>query len=133
LMSISTPSKKCYDCIVEDIMDLQSLLNSRRDQILKAAQQHGAYNVRLFGSVARGEADDQSDIDLLVCFKPEFSLFDHAALVVELEQILGCKVDVISEDGLYPRVHPDRVQANILKDAVPLWRKPERSMEHGRE
>jgi predicted nucleotidyltransferase len=71
-----------------------------RDAVLEAAQRHGAHHVRVFGSVARGEARDDSDIDLLVEFDRERSLLDHAALLNDLEDLLGCKVDVVDEGGL---------------------------------
>ncbi len=76
---------------------------------------HGAQNVRVFGSVARGEADSQSDIDLLVEFKRGTTLLGHAALVQELEDLLGVKVDVVSERGLR-----DRVREHVLREAVAI-------------
>lgn len=69
-------------------MNPQTLLKEKRDQILAAAAQHGATNVRVFGSVARGEADEKSDIDILVTFEAGRRLLDHAALLVELEELL---------------------------------------------
>jgi predicted nucleotidyltransferase len=83
--------------------------------LLKGAAQHGARNVRVFGSVARGEAGEKSDIDFLVELEPGRSLLDHAALLVELEELLGHRVDVVTERGLRPRVR-DRV----LREAVAL-------------
>lgn len=71
--------------------------------------------MRVFGSVARGEADEQSDIDLIVEFEPGRSLLDHAALWLELQELLGCKVDVVSERGLKPRI-----REKVLREAVPL-------------
>jgi len=71
--------------------------------------------VRLFGSVARGEAGEKSDIDLLVEFEPGRSLLDHAGLMVELEELLGRKVDVVSEQSLYWLI-----RRRILKEARPL-------------
>jgi predicted nucleotidyltransferase len=71
--------------------------------------------VRVFGSVARGEADEQSDIDLLVEFEPNRSLLDHAGLWVELQELLGVKVDVVSERGLKPRI-----RQRVLQEAIPL-------------
>lgn len=76
---------------------------------------HGAYNVRVFGSVARGQADGQRDIDLLVAFEPGRSLLDHAALWLELQELLGCEVDVVSERGIKPRL-----RERVLREAVPL-------------
>ena len=82
---------------------------------MRIAAKHGARNVRVFGSVARGEDDDKSDIDLLVEFESGRSLLDHAGLWLELQDLLGCKVDVVSERGIKPRIR-DRV----LREAVPL-------------
>lgn len=96
-------------------MGVDELLKEKREQILKIAAKHGARNVRVFGSVARGEADEKSDIDFLVELEPGRSLLDHAALLVELEELLGHRVDVVTERGLRPRVR-DRV----LREAVAL-------------
>ncbi len=96
-------------------MYLNDLLKSRREEILRIAATHGARNVRVFGSVARGEADSRSDIDLLVEFKRGTTLLGHAALVQELEELLGVKVDVVSERGLR-----DRVRERVLREAVAI-------------
>jgi predicted nucleotidyltransferase len=96
-------------------MTLEELLKDKREEILRIAARHGARNVRVFGSVARGEADAQSDIDLLVEFDPDRSLLDHAALWLELQDLLGCKVDVVSERGVKARIR-DRV----LREALPV-------------
>jgi hypothetical protein len=93
----------------------EALLKEKREEILRIAARHGARNVRVFGSVARGEADVQSDIDLLVEFEPDRSLLDHAALWLELQELLGCKVDVVSEGGVKARIR-DRV----LREALPV-------------
>ena len=91
------------------------VLEEKRDQILRIASRHGAYNIRVFGSVARGDADESSDIDLLVDFEPERSLLDHAALVLDLEELLGRKVDVVTEKGIYWLL-----RRRILKEARAL-------------
>ena len=96
-------------------MKPEALLKEKREEILRTAARHGARNVRVFGSVARGEADAQSDIDLLVEFEPDRSLLDHAALWLELQELLGCKVDVVSEGGLKARIR-DRV----VREALPV-------------
>ena len=96
-------------------MDITELLEAKKDEILRIAAKHGARNVRVFGSVARGEADERSDIDLIVEFEPERSLLDHAALWLELQELLGCKVDVVSDRGIKPRI-----RERVLRDAVPL-------------
>jgi uncharacterized protein len=96
-------------------MTSSDLLEEKRDEILQIAARHGASNVRVFGSVARGEADEGSDVDLLVDFEPGRSLLDHAALVVDLEELLGRKVDVVTEKGLYWLL-----RRRILKEARAL-------------
>lgn len=96
-------------------MNLNRLIEENRPAILEAAKRHGARNVRIFGSVARGDYDDQSDLDFLVEMEPGRSLLDHAALLNELEDILGRKVDVVSEHGIKARIK-DRV----LKEARPI-------------
>lgn len=94
---------------------IRERVDQKRTEVLRAAARHGARNLRVIGSVARGEARPDSDLDLLVDLDPGRSLLDHAALVIELETLLGCKVDVATERGLRPRVR-DRV----LAEAVPL-------------
>jgi uncharacterized protein len=96
-------------------MTREQLLKEKREKIVRVAAEHGARNVRVFGSVARGEADEQSDIDLLVEFEPERSLLDHAALWMDLQDLLGCKVDVVSDRGIKPRI-----RERVLREAVPL-------------
>ncbi|MFT0751938.1 nucleotidyltransferase family protein [Synechococcus sp. RC10A2] len=98
-------------------MTLEALLRAKRDEILQICAKYGARNVRVFGSVARGEADEQSDIDLLVEFEPNRSLLDHAGLWVELQELLGVKVDVVSAHGLKPRI-----RERVLQEAIPLCR-----------
>ena len=92
-----------------------ALLKNRRAQILAIAAQHGAHNVRIFGSVARGEARADSDIDFLVDLEKGRSLLDLGGLLMDLQDFLGCKVDVATEKGLRTRIR-DRV----LREAVPL-------------
>ncbi len=96
-------------------MSLNELLQAKREDILRTAAKYGAYNVRVFGSVARGEADEKSDIDLLVNMEPDRSLFDLGGLLTDLEDLLGCKVDVVTEKGLR-----DRIRERVLKEAVAL-------------
>jgi len=90
-------------------------LRSRRTEILEVARKHGARNVRVFGSVARGDSGPDSDVDLLVELEPGRGLLDHAALMLDLSDLLGCKVDVVTDRGIRPRIR-DRV----LLEAVPL-------------
>ncbi len=96
-------------------MDRREQLRRYRETILSIARQHGAFNVRVFGSVARGDATHESDIDLLVKFEPHRSLLDQIKPQQALEDLLGCRVEVISEDGLYWLL-----RSRILKEAQPL-------------
>jgi uncharacterized protein len=96
-------------------VSIYCLLQDKREEILRIAAKHGAYNVRVFGSVVRGEARVDSDVDFLVELTPGCSLLDHAALQLELEELLGRKVDIVPERGLKTRVR-DRV----LREAVLL-------------
>ncbi len=96
-------------------MQLNELLTQKREEILHVAAKHGARNVRLFGSVARREADEESDIDFLVEMEPGRSLLDHAALWLELQEVLGRKVDVVSDRGIKARI-----RERVLREAVPL-------------
>jgi uncharacterized protein len=84
-----------------------------RAEIMAAAARHGATNVRVFGSVARGDADADSDVDFLVDFEPGRSLLDLAGLLVELEDLLGHRVDVVTEPGLKARI-----RQRVLAEAV---------------
>ncbi len=82
-------------------MTIEQLVKSRREEILRVAAQHGAHNIRVFGSVARGEAGEESDVDLLVDLEPGRNGLDQAGLILDLEELLGRKVDVVTEAGLY--------------------------------
>lgn len=81
--------------------------------ILRLGAVYGAHNPRLFGSAARGEADPQSDVDLLVELEPGRSLFDLGGLQFELERLLSCPVDVVTERGLKARI-----RERVLREAV---------------
>ena len=96
-------------------MSIRELLQSKREKILQIAARHGARKVRVFGSVARGEARRGSDIDFLVEMEEGRSLLDLAALILDLERLLKRPVDVASERGLRPPVRKE-----ILKDAIAL-------------
>ena len=96
-------------------MYFSELLRDKREAILQVAAKHGARNVRVFGSVARGEADDQSDIDLLVDMEPGRSLLDLGGLLMDLQDLLGQNVDVVTERGLKPRI-----RERVLAEAVVL-------------
>jgi len=99
----------------DQAMPLEELLQAKREDILRTASKYGAYNVRVFGSVARGEADAESDIDLLVDMEPGRSLFDLGGLLMDLQDLLNCNVDVVTEDGLR-----DRIRERVLKEAIAL-------------
>jgi predicted nucleotidyltransferase len=90
-------------------------VRSQRDAILVLAAKYGARRVRLFGSVARGEAGAASDLDVLVDFEPGRSLLDQVGFEQDLEDLLGCPVDVVVEGGISPYL-----EATILREAVPL-------------
>ena len=96
-------------------MDTVEILKNKRDEILRIAAKHGAQNVRVFGSAARGEADSKSDVDLLVEVGPEHSAFFPGGLLADLEELLGCKVDVVTEDALHWYI-----RSRVLAEAVPL-------------
>jgi predicted nucleotidyltransferase len=96
-------------------MSIRQLLQSKRSQILQIAARHGARKVRVFGSVARGTARRNSDIDFLVDMEEGRSLLDHAALILDLERLLKRPVDVASEHGLRRLVRRE-----VLKEAVAL-------------
>lgn len=90
-------------------------LRRRRTEILSLAEEHGARRVSVFGSVARGEAGPDSDVDLLVEVEPGRSLLDLGGLLTDLEEALGCRVEVVTEKALHWYIR-DRV----LREAVPL-------------
>ena len=95
-------------------MSKRELIAKHRDAILALAAKHGATNVRVFGSVARGDDDETSDIDVLVNMEPGRSLFDQGALLMDLRDLLGCKVDVISE---HKDMRP-HFRESVLREAV---------------
>jgi predicted nucleotidyltransferase len=96
-------------------LSLEILLKEKREDILRIASMRGASNVRVFGSVARGEADSKSDIDLLVDMEPGRSIFDLGGLLMDLQDLLDHKVDVVTERGLR-----DRIRDRVLNEAIPL-------------
>lgn len=96
-------------------MGIEELLKTKREEVLRVAASHGAKNVRVFGSAARGDAGATSDVDLLVEMEDGRSLFDLAALWQDLEKLLGRRVDIAEPEGLHWYIR-DRV----LKEAVPL-------------
>ena len=96
-------------------MGIRAELHKRRVEILELAERYGANNLRLFGSVARGDDTDNSDVDILIVLEPGRSLMDHAALKVELEDLLGRSVDIATESGL-----KSKFRERILREAVTL-------------
>ena len=90
-------------------------LRARRDEILRLAQQYGASNVRVFGSVARDQAGQGSDVDLLVTVRDQVSVFELVGLWLDLKDLLGCEVSLIT-DGIPDR----RFLRRIMSDAVTL-------------
>ena len=97
------------------IGEIERLLKSKREEILEIAARHGAINVRIFGSASRGEAGEESDIDLLVDVGPGRTPFFPGGLLADLEELLGWRVDVVTAEGLHWYIR-DRV----LNEAVPL-------------
>lgn len=91
------------------------LLNKSREEIQRIAAHHGAYNIRVFGSFARGEAGPQSDLDLLISVGPKTTPWFPGGLVADLEQLLGRRVDIITDGGLSPLI-----RERVLGEAVPL-------------
>ncbi|MGA2500818.1 MAG: nucleotidyltransferase family protein [Tepidisphaeraceae bacterium] len=87
----------------------------RRDEIIAVASRYGASDIRIFGSVARGDASENSDLDLVVRLEPGRSLFDQGGLLMDLRELLGIKVDVVSEGAL-----TGRFGQIVRKEAVPL-------------
>ena len=96
-------------------MDIYEQIAAKRGAILSLAERCGVKNIRIFGSVARHEAHDRSDIDFLVEFPPGTSLLTHAAFQRELSVLLGCAVDVASVNGL-----KDQIRSTVMQEAVPL-------------
>ncbi len=96
-------------------MSIEQLLEGKREEIRRIAEKHGAKNVRILGSTSRGDARPDSDVDLLVDTGPETSSWFPAGLVLDLEEALGRRVEVVTEKGLDPLLK-DRV----LREAIPL-------------
>ncbi|RUS95253.1 nucleotidyltransferase [Dulcicalothrix desertica PCC 7102] len=96
-------------------MGIEELLLPLREEILQIAAKHGASNVRVFGSVARGEASSNSDVDFLVEIEPKRSLFDYIALMQDLSELLGRKVDVAEPENL-----DGLIREKVLREAVIL-------------
>jgi uncharacterized protein len=96
------------------MVTLQSLAE-RRSEILGLAERYRAGDVRVFGSVVRGDNTDASDVDFLIRPRRGCSLFDLGGLLEDLQDLLGCRVDLVTEEGLKPRL-----RERVLKEAIPL-------------
>jgi predicted nucleotidyltransferase len=96
-------------------MSSRELLKQYRNEVFRIAALHGVANVRVFGSVARGDNDDSSDINFLVSMVPGRSLFDLGGFLMDLQDLFGRKVDVVTERGLRPRM-----RERVLRKAIPV-------------
>ena len=96
-------------------MNADELVRNKREEVLRIAERHGARNVRVFGSVARGEAMPDSDVDFLVDMESGRSLLDLGGLLMDLQELLGRRVDVVTEQGLR-----SRMRERVLREAMPL-------------
>jgi predicted nucleotidyltransferase len=99
----------------KDPVKIEVLVRAKRQEILEIGARHGAKRIRIFGSVARNEAKPDSDVDFLVDLEPGRSLFDLGGLLMDLQDLLGRKVDVATEKGLRPRI-----RERAIREAVPL-------------
>ena len=95
-------------------MGIPEIIQDRKEQILALATKYGASNVRIFGSVANGTADENSDIDFLVDMEKGRSLFDLGGLLMDLQELFNRKVDVVTEKGLHERIR-ERVIRQVIK------------------
>ena len=94
---------------------MDGLLQQRRDAILELAREHEVTHVRVFGSMARSDAGAESDVDLLVDLEQGRTLLDLGALLMDLQDLLHRKVDVLTEAALHPRI-----RERVLREAIPL-------------
>lgn len=96
-------------------MKINKILKEKRKEILQVAASHGAQEVQIFGSLARGEAGPGSDLDILVKLEPDRTLLDLVAIKQDLEDLLNCSVDVVTEAAISPYI-----REQVLKEAIPL-------------
>ena len=96
-------------------MRIEETIEARRSEIRRIAEQHGASNVRVFGSVARGEAKPESDVDLLVDVTSQTSSWFPAGLILDLEKLLGRRVEIVTEKALR-----EDLREHVLREAIPL-------------
>jgi predicted nucleotidyltransferase len=104
-----------YSNAKELYMNIKRLLSEKRDEIRGIAARHGAYNIRIFGSVVRDEAGPDSDIDFLIDAGPTTSSWFPAGLILDLQEILGRPVEIVTEKALNPYI-----RESVLREAVPL-------------
>jgi len=96
-------------------MNIEQLLHEKRDDIRSIAAKHGAYNIRIFGSAVRGEVGPDSDIDFLIDVGPITSSWFPAGLILDLEEILGRRVEIVTDKALNPYIRD-----HVLREAIPL-------------
>ena len=96
-------------------MPTMETLREHRNEIMQLAREHGIYNLRLFGSTVRGESRGDSDVDLLVDVKKGRTLLDYVGFKRDLEELLGCRVDLATEDALHWTIREE-----VLAEAVPV-------------
>jgi uncharacterized protein len=96
-------------------MGIEEILGAKRDEILRIAEKHGVTSIRVFGSVARGDAGPESDVDFLIEAGRDVTPWFPGGLVADLEDLLGRDVDVVEACALRPRIG-----RNVLAEAVPL-------------
>ena len=98
------------------VLEIRNLLANKRNQIIAIAEKHGAYNIRIFGSIARGEATENSDIDFLVDYNlAKISPWFPGGLLADLEDLLGYKIDIVTEKSLNPLI-----KERVLREAISL-------------
>jgi len=100
---------------MDQVLDTAQLVRAKREEIQRIAAKHGARNVRVFGSVARGDARPESDVDFLIEAGPVTSSWFPAGLILDLEELLGRHVEVVTEQGLDPLLHE-----RVLREAIPV-------------
>jgi predicted nucleotidyltransferase len=96
-------------------MGVSEVLRDKREEVLRIAAEHGADDIRIFGSLARGESGPDSDVDVLIKLGLGRSLLDLIAIKQDLEDLLGCKVDVVTEAAISPYI-----REQVLREAVSL-------------
>lgn len=92
-------------------------IQNKQPEIIKTAAKYGASNIRIFGSYARGEETPDSDLDLLMDINSDISLLDRIALMQELEDLLGLKIDIAKPENLH-----ELIRDKVLTEAIPLWK-----------